>query len=717
MPRPCRSRAIAAALALFAAGCQNYNFNPAGQCLAQPGSDSYTLSNVSSADLLFVVDDSNSMYGKQLKLAAAFDDFIEDLTSTNRGLAASGLLPLDFHIATTTTSVFYNRETTNQSCHMGCAGAGATTLACCVGGVAQFGPRACKTKGARAAECPKKPGDPGTTTQTTCSDTCTGMKGDLTCCYPSLDPAVAGTFDAWMFQYPSGDLVTCDAEGLPCGDLQTHYAWAQGECDPATQGVALKDFPYPDGNFVGSTNVANQRANPRVLHFDKRLYWSETAPGASPGSGQNAQGFTLAQLKTFFRQNVAVGTCGSPQEQGLLASRHAIEKALSGLQRDTYDYDRALGQAVPTGTLSSSPPLKFSAPGGIPTAQAAAAWPTPGSKLVIVYVGDEDDCSSPQDPAGGVVLQYGDLAGADACVRDVSDPTVGGKETLVSSFVNYFTGLGRGLGAGFVVSAATSSGDPSCSDDTCTAQKCCDSMCSASCPTAPGDLVCGGQAPGVRFLDMASKLKSKGADVVVGSVCGDFQPLLRGIAQIVKPPRTLSLPTAPAEEAITILRIALPSNETRKICGRPLPPVQPNGTRWPDRKTAEATGADWWFTNTANADVPWDPTLGTTAQPPTVAIPTKFVYINPLGNCKANPGETYSADYLGRVPADGCVVDPATDYDPAGTIDPETGTTRIIGSTNCQEMLGRHFSDWACYIPPPGPPLVTKGTCSCRPGG
>jgi hypothetical protein len=708
MPQSSRSRAIAAAVALLAAGCQNYNFNPAGHCLANPGSGSFTLSSVSSADVLFVVDDSNSMAGKQARLADSFDDFIENLTSTNRARAASGLLPLDFHIATTTTSVFYNRETTNQVCSHYYGGA---NLACTVGGVPQYGPRACATKGAKATECPKKPGDTGTTTQTTCSDTCTGLKGELYCCYPSLDPAVAGTFDStWMFQSPSGDLVTCDAEGLPCGDLQTHYAWGPGDCNPATQGVALKDFPYPDGAFVGSTNVAAQTANPRVLHFDKRLYYSETSPGA----GQNAQGFTMNQLKTFFRQNVAVGTCGSSQEQGLVASRHAVEKALSGQQKDTYTYSYAAGQSV---AAPVSTTFSFSAPNGIPTPTAAAAWPSPNSKLVIVYVGDEDDCSSPQDPAGGVVLQYADVAGADACVRDSTDAMVGGKETLVSSFVNYFTGLGRDLGAAFVVSARSSGGQDTCSNDDCVAKICCDNVCDPSCAGPPTNLVCGGQAPGVRFLDAASKFKAKGTDVVAGSVCGDFKPLLRDVAEIVKPPQTLSLPTKPAEEAITILRIALPSGETRKICGRPLPPVQPNGSRWPDRKTAEATGADWWFTFGPNPDVPWDPTAGTTAAPTPIAMPTQFVYINPQGNCKANPGETYSADYLGTVPAGGCEFRPETDYDPAGTIDPATATTRIIGSSNCQEMLGLHFSDWTCYVPPPGPPLVTKGTCSCRSGG
>jgi hypothetical protein len=302
----------------------------------------------------------------------------------------------------------------------------------------------------------------------------------------------------------------------------------------------------------------------------------------------------------------------------------------------------------------------------------------------------------------------GDVSGADACVRDASVlPPLGGKQTPVTAFVDYFTGLGRDFGAAFVISARSNADASTCLNESCVAQNCCDFSCSASCPAASGS-VCGGQAPGTRFLDTATRLKAKGGDVVVGSVCGDFTPILRGVAEIVKPPQTLALPSVPAEQAIAILRIATPAGETRKICGRPLAPVDANGVRWPDRQSAEATGADWWFTNTPNPDVPWDPTLGTTAAPPSVAIPTRFVYINPNGQCKANPGETYSAQYLGVVPADGCLVQ-------TGDVDLLTG--KVLGSADCTEKLGGHFGDWECYIPPPGPPAVTKGTCTCRSGG
>src|SRR5512143_3625060 len=119
----------ACALAVLAAGCQDYNFNPVGHCFIQPGTERVPLSNISSADVLFVVDDSGSMGGEQAKLASNFTYFIDNLDASNAARAAAGLLPFDFHIAVTTTSVFWNFQTGN-TCSSSCAGA-AGQLVCC----------------------------------------------------------------------------------------------------------------------------------------------------------------------------------------------------------------------------------------------------------------------------------------------------------------------------------------------------------------------------------------------------------------------------------------------------------------------------------------------------------------------------------------------------------------------------------------------------------
>jgi Mg-chelatase subunit ChlD len=91
MPRPVRARALAAFLAATAAGCQDYNFNPVGHCVIQPGSQRFTLSSVSTADVLFVIDDSGSMGGEQAALARNFDAFIANLDRTNAARASGGM--------------------------------------------------------------------------------------------------------------------------------------------------------------------------------------------------------------------------------------------------------------------------------------------------------------------------------------------------------------------------------------------------------------------------------------------------------------------------------------------------------------------------------------------------------------------------------------------------------------------------------------------------
>jgi hypothetical protein len=674
MLRPVRVRALAILLAFAAAGCQDYNFNPVGHCLLQPGSQRFTLSSVSSADVLFVVDDSGSMAGEQQRLADSFSDFVENLTSTNIGRARGGLLPLDFHVAVTTTSVFYNREPLSaQSCSATC-GAETGKLTCCVGTAPVYGPRQCSPTGP-ASQCP--------VANTSCSNACDGLKGEWYCC------AANGSYPQDAINEKGGEAVRCDAEGLPCGKLQTHYDFA-GMCSLPTKGVAIDEYPFPDGDFVGVAATTAPSAIPRVLHFDKRLYY--TWDPASASAGKNGQGFTMAQLKSFFQQNVMVGTCGSPQEQGLAASRHSVERALAGLQKDTYTYDRALGL---DGSSSPATQRNVTVTNGIPAAAAPAVWPGPNSKLVVVYVGDEDDCSSRKDPAAGVLLLDTDAAGHDACTRDSTEKSP--KETTVASFVDYFTGLGRDVGAAFVVSARSQNNDADCRNDDCYADVCCDRACTGFANVCSSD-VCGGQAAGTRYLDAAKQLKSKGADVVVGSVCGDFKPLLHDVAEIVKPPQTLSLPSLPAEGAIAILRIASSSGATRKMCGRPLPPRRPSNYT---RTEAEATGADWWFSPTADPAAPFDPDSAATPSP--VAVPTRFVYINPKGSCIANPGETYSADYLGVVP-----------QPPAGQALTKGGCDPAVGAADCQAKLGGQVQDWQCSVIPGVSPAW--GTCTCGSG-
>jgi hypothetical protein len=167
-----------------------------------------------------------------------------------------------------------------------------------------------------------------------------------------------------------------------------------------------------------------------------------------------------------------------------------------------------------------------------------------------------------------------------------------------------------------------------------------------------------------------------------------FSSILERVAEVVKQPIGLKLPTQPAAAPLTLLRIAGADGKTRKTCNGPAPAASPPPTTPADIAAAvaaaEAAAYDWWFTGGDD-----------TNRAPTG--PSKFVYLNKLpGNCVANPGETYSADYLGLVPASGC------------------------GSpADCQSSLGGKLEDWSCCagFDQAGaclaPTVVTRGSCLC----
>jgi hypothetical protein len=634
MSRPSRVRALALLALTAAAGCQDYNFNPVGHCLIQPGTQRVKLSDVSTADVLFVVDDSGSMGGEQQKLSDNFSFFIQNLSQTNVNRVAQGQSPIDFHLAVTTTSIFYNAPA-GALCRSDCPGAaGAGPVCCNISGTTPTAPlKAVQT-------CS---GDADTSCIAgACRNDCKTFLGEYVCCDPGTKVPVAT------------QEIACETVDEPCGDLRTHYQWnaASPTCDPGSA-AGQNERPYPQGRFVGLGG------NPRVIHFDKQLYSCGTPPCTT-----NSQGYTAAQLQAFFTQNVVAGTCGSGEEQGLQAGRLAVQKALAGEQRDTVG---------PTGTPGDAP----------------AAWPHDASKLVLVFVGDEDDCSSPQSASAGIVLS-GD-PGTDTCQLDQAKPADQQKEFSVASIVDYFTGLpgDRPLGAAFIVSARSSTANNYCQDETCTADICCDTACTGS--SACTSNVCGGQAKGTRLLEAANQLRARNADVVSGSICDpNFNVILNRIAEIVKPPSGLLLPSQPAAEEVAVLRIARADGKTRKTCNGPAPATL-------DAAGAKAAGYDWWFTASREQVTP-------DQQHPTAA--SRYVYINhDTLSCEASPGESYSADYLGRLPAQGCA-----------------GATVDEADASCVSTLGGRAGDWTCFagtdaggacLLPTGGAGGLVGTCLC----
>lgn len=653
MTRSSRRLAPLALLALSVlAGCQDYNFSPVNQCLIQPGTERVTLSDISTADILFVVDDSGSMGGKQLSLANSFGAFITNLQATNQARVQDGLEPIDFHIAVTTTSVFLNKPT-SATCAASC-GTSAGPV-CCNPYTSQplRAPRACT----QDSDCASTTGGPYTcqaVDQLSAPErTCVNGSGQLL-----LDP------------------VACSKVGDACGALQARYQYTHGprscgsdrDCRPGdtcrtgctsapsggtyccngagtidqlqcNPGVSGGEFTlYPRGDFVNASTSASGPP-PRVIHFTKDLFCTRTPDGsACAGPPPASAAADILARVNWFKANVLVGTCGSGQEQGLEAARRALEKAL-----------KLNGLSQPNDTDGKAP-----------------AWPHDNSKLVTVWVGDEDDCSTPESPTQGVILTAS--SNPDSCVLDGALPVDQQKRYPLDEFTSFFNGLGRPLATGFIVSAVASD----CVDAACRPGLCAD----PTCTSGPG--LCGGQAEGWRFITLGQSFTTTGNEVVTGSICHpsatsgappDFSSILDRVAEVVKQPTGLQLPTQPSSAALTILRIARSDGTTRKTCTAPAP-VGTTG--------AALDAYDWWFTdgNDLNNQVP------TSA--------SRYIFLNPnVQRCVANPGETYSADYLGLVPAGGCDT-----------------------PTDCDVALGVRKSPWVCQKEA-GAPAGAKGTCLC----
>lgn len=573
---------VLAALLLGLAACNDYQFSPVGSCVLQPGSVRVELPKTSSADILFVVDDSPSMDPKQAGLAASFQDFIQRMVDINVGRTGRGLEPLDFQIAATTSSIF--------------SASPASTY--CVGGNSCCTPSACTA----VSSCVRGTGAGCGAGQVCLTDqvldpTFTWVEGSQAkCC-----PVSACT--------PSPGC----APGDRCPVLQTTYPSPFPSSAYCTPGLATAGAPYPNGRFVAASG------NPNVLVFPKSLNWASWGT-ATPDPA-------LTRLLGQFQRNIEVGSCGSGEEQHLEAGLLALTAAVRGSQP------------------------------GVP----AGSFPRAGAKLVVVFVGDEDDCSS---PPGAPLVMTAFTPGADACVMDKHLSAADQREYPLSRYADFFrvtreAGYAADVSAAFIVASARCADGSYAPADVCSGPATCPVTPPATCaPPAP---VCGGAyAAGERFLALADLLRAEGVSVVEGTVCdayppSSFGPVLAAIADLAKPPSTLDLPSPPAARAVTSVRIVDGSGADVKIC-------QP--------------GTDWCFVDCAN---PSGACLATGT--------SQCIAINHAsGQCEANPGQTYAADYLGMVPAGGCAT-----------------------ASDCATALGGPASQWTCVIEAG----MARGTCAC----
>jgi hypothetical protein len=258
---------------------------------------------------------------------------------------------------------------------------------------------------------------------------------------------------------------------------------------------------------------------------------------------------------------------------------------------------------------------------------------------------------------------------------DVAEATAQGKG--LQSYADYFTSLNRPFGAAFIYSANPTT----CAPDGKGNVTCTPGTCSCIGSTDPS---CGGFAAGTRFKRLSSAFIGAGVTTLEASVCdSDFASTLQGIADLVKPPAGLTLPSQPAASEVAVLRIESADGASSRQC------------RGPALAAADKAQNDWWFI----APGPTGKCDAQSTEP--VAAPTSCIFINHgTRQCEPNPGETYIAQYLGIVPAGGCTK-------AAGEPDTQSSfcATAIDGPSGDPK-------NWRCTIAAG----QTVGTCTCNAG-
>lgn len=302
--------------------------------------------------------------------------------------------------------------------------------------------------------------------------------------------------------------------------VTTSVAERFGACGPAgdANAAASCDSDWGATNFACDAGLACFRAFPNAGR-------PRDAPPSTNGILRRGD-YTAAAFANFLAQAVtAVGTGGSRQPQGMEAMRLALASPASAFVRD-------------------------------------------GSKVVVAFFTDAEDCSDPQhrfsaltrDPKTGVVR---DRCAEDANSGGLSPPAIEPVATYVKFLrenLKNSDGSAKEIEISAIVSLKDNTSDPGiCHNPTCDAA--CDStqgqnVCRQRCAQAPTFAICvsdcaaechsfcGGAVPGRRYLELAFAFSGIAANVCSDDASG---PLGR-LAAVIGIPKQVALRTQPIAE-------------------------------------------------------------------------------------------------------------------------------------------------------------------------
>ena len=205
-----------------------------------------------------------------------------------------------------------------------------------------------------------------------------------------------------------------------------------------------------------------------------------------------------------------------------------------------------------------------------------------GSKIVVAFLSDAEDCSDPQqrfsmlvkDAEGNVIDQCAQQAGSDGSTAVSLEP--------VARYANFLRSLANSDGSpkevevAAIVSLKDGTHEPGlCTDGACqarcdqpAAQQACQTRCAGAVPvdlciadcTAECKAFCDGQVPGRRYVEMATAFQG-----LTANVCSDdASDTLRRLAAVIGIPKQIELLAPPA--ALEFLRVHVDRGSTGLDC-------------------------------------------------------------------------------------------------------------------------------------------------------